>query len=107
MAALLKLKPGLRAKRILQQRIGKVTGVVKANLVQFNNRLLEEVLVPEGLCNPGDRMMTNEAYASSLYRACMTTVEHDPSKFSTLLDILSEYPLLEKDVEEMSFAGEH
>lgn len=107
MAHLLKYKPGQRAKRILKQRITAVIAVVKANLVQFNDRLVEEALVPDGLCNPGDRMMRNDEYASSLYRACMTTVELDPSKFSTLMGILSEYTLLDKVVEEMRLEGEH
>ena len=95
------------AKGILQKRMMVVTNVVKANLVKFNNKLLEKALVPEGVYNTGDTLKANDAYASSLYTACMTTVEHDPSKFSALVDILSEYPLLEKDVRGMMSEGKN
>ena len=56
--------------------------MVKANLVKFNNRLLEKALVSEGV-NPGDTLKGNDTYASSLYTVCMTTVEHDLSVFCT------------------------
>ena len=107
MADLLKWKPGIRAKRILIKYSSTVTNVVKANLVHINNRLLEEGLVAQGVYDPGNRIFTSDESAYKLYQACMTSVENDPSKFSTLMDILSKYQLLKSAVEEMTETGKH
>ena len=108
MANLLHLKePGQRAKRILVKYLPTVPDVIKANLVPFNNRLVTEALVAHGVYDPQNRIYTNDQSATALYEACMRTVEIDPSKFSTLMDVLIEYPLLENTVKEMTATGKH
>ena len=103
----LNLKPGIKANRILVKYSSTVTNVFKANLVHINNRLLEEGLVARGVYDPGSRSFTSDESASKLYQACIATVENDPSKFPTLMDVLSEYQLLEGAVEEMTATGKH
>ena len=107
MADLLNLTPGIRAKRILVTYLPTVPDVVKANLVKFNNRLVAEGLVAEGVYDPQNRIYSSLESSTALYQACMNTVQSDPSKFSKLMNVLIEYPLLENAVKEMKERGTH
>ena len=105
MADLLEYTPEQRVKRILTRKMVQVTEQVKGCVSDFNDRLLAEALVASGLYDPNDIGVRAAHAASALYQACITTVSQDPSKFSTLLSILSNYPNLDKVVKEMRSQG--
>ena len=94
------------AKKILNQHFDTVTSVLQANPTTFYRHLVGHSLVSSDVYDPDDRTMSKAQQATKLYNHCVTVVGITPAKFSTVVDILSEYPQLEEDVDEMKRDGE-
>ena len=99
------LELGNAASRILGRKIATVVSVIKANPVQFYLMLRQKELVTGGVIDTA-YTMKREQDAATLYQACMDVMKIKPTKFHVMMDILSQYPLLDTAVKEMKKEGE-
>ena len=99
------LELGNAASRILGKKIATVVSVVMANPVRFYLILKQNELVTQGVIDTANTTR-REQDAATLYLACMDVMKIDPTKFPVMMDILSQYPLLDTAVKDMKKEGE-
>ena len=101
-----KKKKQREAKKILNKHFDTVPLVLQTNPTTFYRHLVRDSLISSDAFDPDDRTMSKAQQATNLYNQCVTVVGITPSKFSTVVDILGEFPQLEEVVDEMIKDGE-